>query len=272
MLLCGEMPFVGKKRRHVIDRIMRCDYNFNSRRFKNVSKEAKKFCAALIETDPEKRLSADAALKHPWMDKNFDIKERGPGDEVMGEVSMSLKKFGEYGKFQKMALMVVAHQSNMDEIVELRKAFDQFDTANNGTIQFGEFKKALQGTGHYKDDEITKMFQDVDIDGSGVIHYTEFLAATLEARGTIEEERLAEAFDRLDSDDSGYITKKNLKDILGTQYSKTAIDEIMKEADKNNDGKICFDEFVDMFRKQTELQKDLAKPVANLNSIRVDSV
>jgi hypothetical protein len=34
--------------------------------------------------------------------------------------------------------------------------------------------------------------------------YTEFLAATIEACGQIEEDRLAEAFDRLDSDDTGY--------------------------------------------------------------------
>lgn len=34
--------------------------------------------------------------------------------------------------------------------------------------------------------------------------YTEFLAATIEACGRIEEDRLAEAFDRLDCDDTGY--------------------------------------------------------------------
>lgn len=37
-----------------------------------------------------------------------------------------------------------------------------------------------------------------DIDGTGKIRYTEFLAATIEARGAISEQRLAEAFDRLD--------------------------------------------------------------------------
>ena len=36
------------------------------------------------------------------------------------------------------------------------------------------------------------------MDGSGKIRYTEFLAATIEARGAISEIRLAEAFDRLD--------------------------------------------------------------------------
>jgi Ca2+-binding EF-hand superfamily protein len=37
------------------------------------------------------------------------------------------------------------------------------------------------------------------------------LAATLEAQSYVEEERIAEAFDRLDSDDSGYISKKNYR-------------------------------------------------------------
>jgi calcium-dependent protein kinase len=34
--------------------------------------------------------------------------------------------------------------------------------------------------------------------------YTEFLAATIEAHGYIAEERVAEAFDRLDADETGY--------------------------------------------------------------------
>ena len=39
--------------------------------------------------------------------------------------------------------------------------------------------------------------------------YTEFLAATIEACGHIEDDRLAEAFDRLDCDDTGYSTCPN---------------------------------------------------------------
>ena len=53
------------------------------------------------------------------------------------------------------------------------------------------------------------------MNGDGLIQYTEFLAATLEARGLIEEERIAEAFDRLDANDTGQITKRELVDFLG---------------------------------------------------------
>lgn len=43
-----------------------------------------------------------------------------------------------------------------------------------------------------------------DLNENGHIMYTDFIAATIEAHGYIEEERIAEAFDRLDSDETGF--------------------------------------------------------------------
>lgn len=56
----------------------------------------------------------------------------------------------------------------------------------------------------------------------------------------IEEERVAEAFDRLDSDDSGFISRQNLRDFLGKDGSTEKINKIMAEGDKDNDGKSKF--------------------------------
>ena len=100
MLLCGEMPFYGRKRRHVIDKIMRCDYNFEKERFKSVSDDAKKFCSALITVDPKVRLNAEEALQHSWITSMNITEERRPSSHVMEGVSDSLKKFGNYGNFQ----------------------------------------------------------------------------------------------------------------------------------------------------------------------------
>ena len=63
------------------------------------------------------------------------------------------------------------------------------------------------------------------------------LAATLEAQSYIEEERIAEAFDRLDGDDSGYISKKNLRQFLGSNATSKQIDNIIREGDADGDGK-----------------------------------
>ena len=52
----------------------------------------------------------------------------------------------------------------------------------------------------------------------------------------IEEERVAEAFDRLDSDDSGYISTRDLRNFLGKDASMKRIDELIKDADVDHDG------------------------------------
>lgn len=84
------------------------------------------------------------------------------------------------------------------------------------------------------------------------MRYTEFLAATVEAQGHIAEDRIADAFDRLDADDTGFISKKNLQQILGDDRNDE-IDAIIRSADENKDGKISYKEFLKAFREQSVL-------------------
>lgn len=65
----------------------------------------------------------------------------------------------------------------------------------------------------------------------------------MEGRGTVDEYRLADAFDCLDWDDSGQITKENLRHILGKHYSQEYVAKLMAEADITHDGKISYLEF-----------------------------
>jgi serine/threonine protein kinase len=251
MLLCGDMPFSGKKRRHVIDKIMRCSYGFSSPRWGQCSNESKDFVKGLIQMDPKKRWDADQALASGWMAKKFDIINRAPSEQVMTSAATSLKSYGQHAQLAKMALMVIAHQATSEDVMELRKVFDAYDTANNGTIQYKEFQAALEKCG-YDDEQVKEIFTSVDVDQSGIIHYTEFLAAAMEAHGHVEEEQLMEAFDRLDADDSGYITMDNLRQIMGSAYTKEKANAFIKEADLDGNGKICWDEFKGMFERKRE--------------------
>ena len=64
--------------------------------------------------------------------------------------------------------------------------------------------------------QLVGLFDEVDDNHDGHLHYTEFLAATLETQGgKLAEERLAEAFDQIDMDDSGVISKDDLAEFLG---------------------------------------------------------
>jgi len=62
----------------------------------------------------------------------------------------------------------------------------------------------------------------------------------------LEEKRLAEAFDHIDDDDSGFISKENLVKLLGENSPK--IEKLIKEGDRNGDGRISFEDFLVLFR------------------------
>jgi ankyrin repeat protein len=88
------------------------------------------------------------------------------------------------------------------------------------------------------------------LSGDGNIRYTEFIAATIEAHGALTERRLAEAFDHLDCDDSGFISAENLLEILGEGVSKEEIERIIEDADLTKNGRISYSEFLALWEEK----------------------
>jgi calcium-dependent protein kinase len=220
----------------MIDLIMRADYNFDAPVWENISKGAKDFVSSLLVIDPKVRLNVTSALEHSWIVNREKLSHEIPPEDILNAVGDCLLAYKDTSYLKKIALAVIAHRSSSDEIMHLRKAFDAYDTERNGVISYEEFKAALEKSNFSED---------------GHILYTEFLAATMEAHGHIEERRIAEAFDRIDIDDSGYIAKNDLKQILGKDDSSDVFEEIVASADTGRDGKISYPEFLALFRKQT---------------------
>lgn len=259
MLLSSHRPFYSKKRKVMIDKIMRCDYNFSKSYWDPISKEAKDMITNLLVMDPKKRMDATKALKHVWLSKEFKLSDRKPEQTTADAVQDNLMNYKDVHALKKIALNVIAHKSSTDDILELRKCFDQYDAANNGTISYDEFMAALQQK-NYPEEKVKEMFNSMDVNKNGVIMYTEFIAATLEAQGNIEEERVAEAFDRLDSDDSGFISRQNLTEFLGHEATSQEIQDLINEIDKDGDGEISYAEFLNMFRQNRTNLFDMIVP------------
>jgi calcium-dependent protein kinase len=163
MLLSSHRPFYNKKRKVMIDRIMRCDYTFEKDYWKPVSDEAKDFISHLLVLDPKVRYKAEQAQKHKWMHKEFKIEDRAPTASVTEKVADNLMFYKDTAELKKIALNVIAHRSSTDEILELRKAFDYYDKANNGVISFDEFKEAIKDKCSYTDKDIKDMFDSIDV-------------------------------------------------------------------------------------------------------------
>ena len=193
MLLSSSMPFFGENRGAVIDHILHGKYKFQSKRWQNVTTEAKDFVMSLLRRRPEKRPSAQDALHtSAWLsnDDDFNASTNSMTEmDRMDTIQASIQAFANYPTLKKLALLVIAYKSTSEEIGFLRKMFSKFDTSNDGEITYDEFRAALLENYDYTQAEIESMFAGMDIDGMGKVHYMEFLAATVESHGSIDEER-----------------------------------------------------------------------------------
>ena len=64
-----------------------------------------------------------------------------------------------------------------------------------------------------------ELFDSLDFDHSGEIDYTEFLGATLSKNIYLQEESLWEAFRVFDTDNTGFISPENIKEVLAGDSS-----------------------------------------------------
>ena len=92
------------------------------------------------------------------------------------------------------------------------------------------------------------MLKAADVNGDGRIDYTEFIAAAFQKDLLLSTENLRAAFNMIDVNGDGTISKDELKQVFGDvhagrQGGDRVWDEIMSEVNESRDGKISFEEF-----------------------------
>ena len=104
MLLAGFAPFVGDTDAALFHAIKRGKVNFSDPAFAVVTDTAKDLIKALLTVNPDKRLTADAALKHPWMDANLAGLTKGS----LSAAQQGLRKIAAKRRFKGAVGSVVA--------------------------------------------------------------------------------------------------------------------------------------------------------------------
>lgn len=103
ILLCGFEPFYDDRGdQAMFQRILKCDYEFMSPWWDEVSVNAKDLVSKLIVKDPKKRLTAKQALQHPW------VQGKGANFKHMGQTHEKLKEFNAKRKLKAGMLGVLA--------------------------------------------------------------------------------------------------------------------------------------------------------------------
>ncbi|KAH9258089.1 hypothetical protein BASA81_003652 [Batrachochytrium salamandrivorans] len=254
ILLTGSPPFQGKTQTEIYESIRANRADFTAKIWKQLHPSASLLVSNLLITDVNKRWTADQALASEWFES---IHLPWSGEDLVLEqnIVQALERFANYTKLKKTAMLVLAHQCSGRELNALRNVFVALDSDNSGTISFPELQKLMVNQG-MDEQEAHRLFVDADLDGSGGLQLTEFIAATMEATLTIDGQKLGEAFDRMANGEE-FITVDHLRNLLG---NTPQVREIILAADVNQDGKISREEFLLMVGEKHDHEVGSAFP------------
>ncbi|KAG7554128.1 Protein kinase domain [Arabidopsis suecica] len=247
ILLSGVPPFWAETEQGIFEQVLHGDLDFSSDPWPSISESAKDLVRKMLVRDPKKRLTAHQVLCHPWV----QVDGVAPDKPLDSAVLSRMKQFSAMNKFKKMALRVIAESLSEEEIAGLKEMFNMIDADKSGQITFEELKAGLKRVGaNLKESEILDLMQAADVDNSGTIDYKEFIAATLHLNKIEREDHLFAAFTYFDKDGSGYITPDELQQACEEfGVEDVRIEELMRDVDQDNDGRIDYNEFVAMMQK-----------------------
>jgi len=218
-----------------------------------LSKNCVDFVLKLLTVNVDHRMTAEQAAQHPWLTTGGEG-GRGPnrpssayaaGGEVEKDVLTvrSLKQFKEHTKMKQSALLALSFVLTTDDLTRLSATFARMDVDKNGTISLQEFTDVMVTHGLKDRAEIKAAFDAIDQDSTGVIKYSEFVAAALEESTYNSVAKVEAAFHTLDIDNSGAITVQDFRMLLGDDLDAAVLDKVIGEADFEKDGMITIEEF-----------------------------
>ena len=276
-LLSGRMPFKRKPSDCVPleDKEARAyRKSFHKAPWDTISESCKEFVESLLDPNPDTRLSAEKALKHPFLMKHAEtlktkresmfVGQKSGRGSLKQRESIALTRMTEFArtdKLQKAAMLLIAHELHQDEIEELRTIFYRLDTDNDGEITWREMKAGFLELDSTPPEAVHELFEgfiesekSTNYQDDQVIPYSYFLAATMDHHVLRNIDRLREAFHAYDPDDTGMVDLHKIMELLDDHTTKkhgSNVDLVKdhitqtREENKCEDTRhVTFDEFV----------------------------
>ena len=262
ILLSGRPPFDGNDDDEILSNVKIGEYDLKSYPFPTLSDECKDLIKKLLTYEPDKRISASDALKHPWF-KTAEFKKKDQINIVPPSLAKQMiNNLKLYRSDNMLRCAVIAylvhHNTNIEQCVEAGKLFNKIDLNNNGRIEKEELIKGIEKYWKLTRDEVEKevdiLFNHIDTDHNGFIEYEEFVRAAVDPKIFMSRNYLKFAFGYFDRDNSGDISLEEIKKrFMQTSKNNSSkveaqLKEMFNNIDINGDGTISFEEFCKMMK------------------------
>jgi len=162
---------------------------FTNSCWNKVSKSGLDLLGKLLQKEPRDRLSATAALKHPWL-------AQAANDSQTSQIPLApsaVSSFALAPRLTRLGFAAAAREVDSQADAEARCLFDILLRACDGAVTHEALSKvaARPAAGSalcHLAQELVQNFDEIDMDQSGTLDWTEVLALQLHADGTLSSE------------------------------------------------------------------------------------
>ncbi len=101
------------------------------------------------------------------------------------------------------------------------------------------------------DEEVDRIFDLVDLNGNGVIDYSEFISSAANMNQLLSDKQMKAAFKAFDLDGSGEISYQEFEETFaaGLEIDRGELRRVFMEFDNNGNGNINYEEFKAFMKK-----------------------
>ena len=283
-LLTGRLPFVDKvnqrpNAKEVFRAILEDPADFTSDPWPRLSTDCRDLVMRLMERDPERRITARAALLHPWLQQTAAEAEQPIG----GQVVARLQRFSTYGLLKRSVLRLLGDQLRKDASQD---SLDEVNSSGDVTGEYLDTTLMMDPTGASsspvsgvlaeeleRTSEFLELFDLLDTSGDALVEPEELEAGLRKVGYSITADECAQLLAQLDTTNDGFIDVNEflaaLVDWEALEKSSTEYPNWVAQAfnmlDKDGNGTIDAEEVAElvfMNGDEGELTAEAKKTVA----------